>query len=154
MNCIRLLLFLLVASVAVAAHGEEPSIGDIFAIDPGQTFRGWELSTSALGSQDQPYAVFRRKGVDQDIVALVAPLARTERGGIAVEKIIKLVKVTKDAGEERLDGSNCAFLNLDPAVAFFNRRTRIARGYFVVKDDILLRRWIVDDPDLCAYEGG
>jgi hypothetical protein len=126
-------------------------VGDIFDIDPGSSFRGWQLNTSGIGGSDQTFSIFNRDG--QEIIAVTTPVVKTARGGIEVEKITKIVFVTKAAGEERLEGYDCSFLGLAPAVAFFDKGTKIARGYFVVRDDVLVRRWLIDEPDLCAYGG-
>ena len=139
------------ALISMPAHAEQPSVGDIFDINPGEHFRGWHLNTSGINDQRQPYSVFDKDG--QEIIAITTPVVRTPAGGISVEKIVKIVFVIKSATEIRLDGHDCSFLNSTPAVALFDERTKIARGYFVVSNDVWVRRWLVDEPELCAYGG-
>lgn len=46
-----------------AAAADQPAVGHIFDIDPGQVFRAWKLTGSGIGMNDTPYAVFELNGL-------------------------------------------------------------------------------------------
>jgi hypothetical protein len=139
------------AVAAFSAHAEQPQIGDIFDITPGDKFRGWTLIESGIGLHNQPYSVFMLN--DKYLVAVTVPVVRTGKGGVAVEKIAKILEAAAMAGEIKQMGHDCSFIGIDPALAFYNAKTKIARGLFVVRDDVLTKRWIVDEAHGCEYTG-
>ena len=143
---------LVVASLILASTVQaEPAVGDIFDTDVGKEFRGWQLTADAIGEYKQAYSVFESGG--KMLIALTTPVTRTERGGIDVQRITKVQRVSVPAGEQREDGNDCGFLSLTPAVAHFNTKTKVATGYFVMSNAVEVRRWVVDEPELCAYGG-
>jgi hypothetical protein len=146
----RLAIAAMLVGYSVPLLAEQPSVGDIFDTDVGKTFRGWFLNESGISDNKQSYSVFELNG--QEIIAVTTPVVRTSAGGIAVEKIVKVVMVTKSPNENRLPGQDCSFLGNAPAVAMFNSNTKVARGYFVVDKDVWVRRWLVDEAELCRSD--
>jgi hypothetical protein len=146
----RLTIVAVLMGYSAPLLAEQPSVGDIFDTDVGKTFRGWFLNESGISDSKQSYSVFESNG--QEIVVVTTPVVRTSTGGIAVKKIAKVVMVTKSPNEYRLPGQDCNFLGNAPAVVMFNPKTKVARGYFVVDKDIWVRRWLVDEAELCRSD--
>ncbi len=145
------ILMAVAAPPPVQQGAVSPAVGDIFDISPGETFRGWMLQDSGLADGGRSYAVFARGG--RLLLALTRPLRRGAAGGIEVEKITHVRMVATSPGEEVVDGHDCSFLGMAPIVSIYNKRTRTARGIFAAQDGFAERRWLVDDPELCAYSG-
>lgn len=150
MRLAHILAGLLLLGGAASATAQ-PAVGDIFDISPGSEFRGWQLQSSGIGLLAAPYSVFRLG--DVYMIALTEPLVRTAAGGIAVEKIKQILTVRRAAGEEVLDGFDCGFITLSPAIAFYSEATKTARGFFPLPNEIRAARWLVDNPEDCRYGG-
>lgn len=146
----RKVLFVALLSCGSIASAEQPQVGDIFDADPGQQFRGWHLRQSGLGLFDQPYSVFDKGG--SFLLVLTTPLVRTAKGGIAVEKINKVLPLSARVGEEVLVGMDCSFIHLMPALVFYNPKTKIARGVFAARDEMITKEWIATR-EQCQYSG-
>ncbi|MFL6847921.1 MAG: hypothetical protein ACJ8EI_06060 [Sphingomicrobium sp.] len=124
------------------AGAESPQVGDIFGVQPGSLFRGWHLTGLGQGLYQSDYAVFDR-GPDY-LVAIVSPLVVNAKGGHEVHKIKQVFVVRAKAYEETVDGPDCSFIGFDPAIAFYDPRTKIARGVFATPDQIVEKRWFAE----------
>lgn len=108
------------------------------------------LVKSAISDDGQPYGVFEKSG--QKLIALVEPVVRNATGGIEVEKIKRVETTRRSSSEEEVDGSDCSFLGLSPAFSMYDQSRKVARGYFVTRQGVEQRRWIVDDEILCMTD--
>lgn len=140
----------LIASVAGPLKAEQPQVGDIFESGSEKSFRSWTLRGGGLGVDDQPFAVFQSG--EQYMVAITSPVVRGPEGGIEVEKITSMKIFRAQHGEEILDGGDCWFVGLMPALVFYDSKTQIARGIFARKDEPVEKRWFASR-DECQYGG-
>jgi hypothetical protein len=139
------------ALVCISAAGsEQPSVGNIIRVRPGEHFRGWLSEGGGLGIDGQSYAVFRRH--DSLILALTVPVGRHSHGGVEAEKITKIVWVRALTGEDERDAVHCGWEERgrdgSPIIAFYNPRSGVARGYFAAKNRVFIARWLAT-PDQC-----
>jgi hypothetical protein len=110
------------------------------------------LTNSGIRGDDNiPYAVFEKDG--EYLVALTQPVARNASGGILVEKITHKLRLRAAPGEVAVDGHDCTFVGVAPAIGFFSEATGIARGFFIFKDEVRAKRWFPDDVEECRYSG-
>jgi hypothetical protein len=136
---------------ATSSVAEEPAVGDLLESSTEAPFRTWNRLVSAIGIYRQSYVVFEKDG--QYIVASTTPVKRSERGGFEIEKIIATRRVLPPPNTENVDGHNCSFLGLSPALAFANRSTNVVIAYFALDDEVVMKRWMYEDRSECEYGG-
>jgi hypothetical protein len=134
-----------------ASAAVQPAVGDLFESRPGEHFRGWHVQAEAIGLFDSHYSLFDNG--DQVMIALVEPVVTGPRGGVTVRRISRTLIVRPAPGETIVEGHDCPFLSLSPAVAFYSAGTRTARAFFVLPGEIRAMRWFVDELHACEYSG-
>ena len=149
-NIFRILLTLVAVTIAAPAFADEPAIGDIFELKWDTSFKGWTNFSSSRSDVGQNYTVFRN---GKSFIIAGTEVIRDNNGTTSIVKIKFVRKLILPAGQRAEDGNDCGFLQTTPTMSFFDPKSHIATGYFAVQGDILVRRWFVDDPDLCAYGG-
>jgi hypothetical protein len=149
-NIFGILSTLVAVTLAVPAFADEPAIGDIFELKWDTSFKGWTNFSSSRSDVGQDYTVFRN---GNSFIIAGTEVIRDNNGTTSIVRIKFIRKFILPAGQRAEDGNDCGFLQITPAMSFFDPKSHIATGFFAAQGDILVRRWFVDDPDLCAYGG-
>jgi len=136
------------------ASTEQPSVGDIFdaptTLEPDSfewRFRGWQYAGRGEAIGTGRFVIFTR-GRSFLIAATEVVTPSTGVGHDGIQRIRAIKLVSQDPNETQ--AVTCDFVTLSPALAFYTGN--IARGFFVVGEEITERRWFTngdcyDDPD-------
>jgi hypothetical protein len=147
-------LVAIAAACTSAAGSEQPTLGDMISVRPGEYFRGWLMEGAGIGIGGQTYALFRRS--NSLIIALTFPVSHSSRGGVEVAKITRVVSAKAFPGEEERDAAHCGWAALGragmPVLAFYDPQKAVARGYFAAKNRVFVARWQAT-PEDCPVGG-
>lgn len=137
----------LVAALAFAtpALAEQPSVGDLFDAPPSTgekafdwKFRGWTYHARGTALGMGRFVLFKQGS--QIMVAATEVMSPSKGvGHDGIQKITATKVFSAKPGEEEV--MFCDFVTLSPALAFYDKKTGIARGVFVVGEEISEQRW-------------
>jgi len=106
---------------------------------PGQKVDGWIVDHAGIDRASQYHVTFR-KGRAFKMVR-IDPLGNVAQSYDGKAAVLALATTTALKGEVPVAGADCAKGDDEPIMAFFNPRTGNARGYFIVDEDIVVKRW-------------
>ena len=138
----------IVIPIPSAAESSEPSVGDLVRVQWDGTFKGWTQEASGTATRGQGYVVFKS---DKQYLITITRIIESKSDGSSIQEILKRLPVTADAGEESVPGNDCEFLAETPVLGLKNTRTGVVRGYFTKYEEVVPKRWFVDERQPCTH---
>lgn len=134
--------------LSTAAMAEQPAVGDLFEAPSSMKkdafewrFRNWTFRGRGEAIGMGRFVLFEKAG--SFMIAATEVLTPSKAfGHDGVQRILATKITTVAPGEEQVD--DCYFVTLRPALSYYNRKTGIARGFFVIGAEINEERWFVN----------